>query len=172
MDESIAMAGMIVMAIVLIVGIAICALSIIAWWKIFKKAGEPGWKIFIPIYNSYVQYKIARIPILFWVYLLIGAVYSFAYARTGVDALIQNLILDGTFAPLNVPMVVVSIVAYIAMLVILIIYSVKLAKAFGRSGAFAVGLIFLPLIFQCILAFGKSEYVKIEEPVLDNTEEL
>ena len=172
MDESIALAVMIVMAIVLIVGIAVCTLEIIAWWKIFKKAGEPGWKIFIPIYNGYVQYKIARIPKLFWVYLILGFVNSFAYARAGFDTLMQSLISDGTYTPLNMPMVAVMSIAYIAMLVILIIYNIKLAKAFGRSGAFAVGLIFLPLIFQCILGLGKSEYVKIEEPILDNTEEL
>lgn len=162
MEEKIAMVAIIAAAVALIVGIAVCVLLITAWWKIFKKAGEPGWKIFIPVYNSYIQYKIARIPILFWVSLIIGAVYSFAYSRTGVDALIQNLILDGTFTPLNVPMVVVSAITYIAMFVITIIYSIKLAKAFGRSGAFAVGLIFLPFIFQCILGFGKSEYVKFE----------
>ena len=26
-------------------------LTVIATWKIFKKAGEPGWKCLIPIYN-------------------------------------------------------------------------------------------------------------------------
>jgi hypothetical protein len=34
-----------------------------------------------------------------------------------------------------------------------------LAKAFGRSGWFALGLIFLSPIFYGILAFGSSEYI-------------
>ena len=38
--------------------------------------------------------------------------------------------------------------------------NVKLAKVFGKSGLFAVGLIFLSVIFQLILAFGSAEYVK------------
>lgn len=36
--------------------------------------------------------------------------------------------------------------------------SINLSKAFGRSGAFAVGLFFLQPIFICILGFGNSEY--------------
>ena len=44
-------------------------------------------------------------------------------------------------------------------IVISIIVWVKLAKAFGQSGAFAVGLIFLPNIFQLILGFGNYAYI-------------
>ena len=46
----------------------------------------------------------------------------------------------------------------LANFVILIITYVKLANAFGKSGAFAVGLVFLPAIFMPILAFGSAEY--------------
>ena len=35
---------------------------------------------------------------------------------------------------------------------------VRLAKAFGKSGGFAAGLIFLPYIFIPLLAFGKETY--------------
>ena len=35
---------------------------------------------------------------------------------------------------------------------------IKLAKAFGKSGGFAVGLIFLPYVFYPILAFDGSVY--------------
>ncbi len=43
--------------------------------------------------------------------------------------------------------------------VIAIIFEVKLAKAFGKGGGFAVGLIFLPIIFLPILAFGSAQYI-------------
>jgi hypothetical protein len=43
--------------------------------------------------------------------------------------------------------------------VILIITQVKLAKAFGKGGGFACGLIFLSPIFMLILAFGDARYV-------------
>ena len=35
---------------------------IIAWWKIFEKAGQPGWKAIIPIYNLYILLKIVGKP--------------------------------------------------------------------------------------------------------------
>lgn len=43
--------------------------------------------------------------------------------------------------------------------VISIICMVKLSKAFDQSGAFAVGLIFLPNIFLLILGFGSYTYI-------------
>ena len=41
-------------------------------------------------------------------------------------------------------------------LVFSIICLVKLAKAFGKDTGFAVGLIFLPIVFLPILAFSKN----------------
>ena len=46
-----------------------------------------------------------------------------------------------------------------------IITVVKLAKAFGKSGGFAVGLIFLSVIFYCILAFDQSIYLGVPQDV-------
>ncbi len=41
-----------------IICLALLVLSIVAIWRIFTKAGEPGWASIIPIYNTYVLYKI------------------------------------------------------------------------------------------------------------------
>jgi len=41
-----------------ILSLAISVLAIIALWKIFEKAGEPGWAAIIPFYNLYVLFKI------------------------------------------------------------------------------------------------------------------
>ena len=35
---------------------------------------------------------------------------------------------------------------------------IRLAKAFGKGGGFAAGLIFLPYVFMPLLAFGKGTY--------------
>ena len=43
--------------------------------------------------------------------------------------------------------------------VVMIILYVKLAKAFGKGGGFAAGLIFLCPIFLCILGFGSAQYI-------------
>jgi Family of unknown function (DUF5684) len=37
-------------------------LMLAAMWKMFTKAGQPGWAILIPIYNLYVMCKIAGRP--------------------------------------------------------------------------------------------------------------
>jgi len=34
-------------------------LMIVAGWKIFEKAGEEGWKVLIPVYNTYTLFRIA-----------------------------------------------------------------------------------------------------------------
>jgi hypothetical protein len=41
---------------------AIIILLIAAMWKVFSKAGQPGWAAIIPIYNIYVLCKVAGRP--------------------------------------------------------------------------------------------------------------
>ncbi len=41
--------------VVLVIGI----IAIVACWKIFTKAGEPGWASIVPFYSQYVLFKIA-----------------------------------------------------------------------------------------------------------------
>lgn len=45
-----------------IVGGLVGLLTIIAMWRIFTKAGQPGWAAIIPIYNVYVLLKVAGRP--------------------------------------------------------------------------------------------------------------
>lgn len=45
--------------ILLIITLIYYILIIIGVWKMYKKAGEAGWKCLIPIYKSYIQAKIA-----------------------------------------------------------------------------------------------------------------
>ena len=54
----------------LIVMLAIALVMIIAYWKIFEKAGKPGWAILIPIYNLIVLLEIVGKP-LWWFFLLL-----------------------------------------------------------------------------------------------------
>ena len=108
-----------------VVYLAIAVLGIIAMWKLFEKAGEPGWASIIPFYNVYVLFKIT------W-----GNGWKFLF--------------------LLIP---------IANIVFMIITMVKLAKAFGQGGRFAVGRIFLSIIFYCILAFGPATYLGVPQDV-------
>ena len=45
-----------------IIYFAFLIFMIAAMWKIFTKAGQPGWAILIPFYNLYVMCKIAGRP--------------------------------------------------------------------------------------------------------------
>ncbi|MEX2394011.1 MAG: DUF5684 domain-containing protein [Actinomycetota bacterium] len=98
---------------------AFIALFIAAGWRIFTKAGQPGWAILIPLYNTYVLLKVVGRPGWWLILYLIPCV--------GV--------------------------------VVLIITSLDLAKSFGKSAGFGVGLALLSPIFYPILAFGSAQYV-------------
>jgi hypothetical protein len=41
---------------------AIAIFFIAAFWRVFEKAGQPGWAAIIPIYNAYILLKIAGKP--------------------------------------------------------------------------------------------------------------
>lgn len=49
-------------------GLAFAVIVIIGLWKLFEKAGEPGWAAIIPIFNVIVLLKIAGRPV-WWVVL-------------------------------------------------------------------------------------------------------
>ena len=44
--------------VVSIIALAICIVVLIAEWKIFTKAGQPGWAVLIPFYGTWVLFKI------------------------------------------------------------------------------------------------------------------
>ena len=98
--------------------VVVCLVMLVIEWKIFTKAGKPGWACIIPIYNIWVMYQIicGRGTAMFR---LLIPIYNIYWA---------------------------------------IKTQIKMAHAYGKSTGFGVGLIFLPLIFQAILAFGSAKY--------------
>ena len=54
----------------IIFSLAILVLMIAAMWKIFTKAGKPGWASIIPIYNFIILLEIVGKPI-WWILLVI-----------------------------------------------------------------------------------------------------
>jgi hypothetical protein len=66
-----------------VVYLAIIALMLVAMWKIFVKAGRPGWAALIPIYNAYVMLKIVGRPgwwLLLFIVPFVGFVVSIILA--------------------------------------------------------------------------------------------
>ena len=113
----------------LIVVLAIAVFLIACQWKIYSKAGKPGWACLVPIYNIVVLLEIVNKPV-WWILLMLIPIVNF---------------------------------------VIAIIIIIELAKAFGKDGGFAVGLLLLPIVFYPLLAFGDSQYVygAKEQPTSD-----
>ncbi len=102
-----------------VVWLAISILVLASFWKIFAKAGKPGWAAIIPIYNLVVYLQIVNRPI-WWIILM--------------------------FIPL-------------VNVVIWIIVTNDLAKAFGKGVGWTIGMLFLGFIFYPILGFGSDPYV-------------
>ena len=53
------------------IGLISALIAVIAYWKIFSKAGEPGWAAIVPFYNLYELYKITWGNGIFFLLLLI-----------------------------------------------------------------------------------------------------
>ena len=54
--------------LILFIQLAIIIVMLVACWKVFTKAGQPGWAAIIPIYNLYVLITIVGKP---WWWLLL-----------------------------------------------------------------------------------------------------
>lgn len=90
--------------------LAILVFFIVVMWKIFTKAGQPGWAAIIPIYNVYIMLKIAGKPgwwlLLFLipiVNLVIGIMVVVALAQSfgkGVGFAIGMILLSFIFYPI------------------------------------------------------------------------
>ena len=128
------------LAMMIIPILAVAVLVFIAWCRILAKANRNWWGMFIPFYGSYLTYEIAGVPGFFWTTLICSIVSSVLTAiAPGIGGFL-------------------TAVTAILSLVLSIIHCVKLSKAFGHGGGFAVGLIFLGPIFLMILGFGSSNY--------------
>lgn len=135
----------------------VAVFTIIAGWKIFAKAGEKGWKILIPIYNSYIALKIVGMNFWGWFCSILGC--------SLIATLFGGLVYENTSA--GYQLVSANPVGYIFLLasgilslILGILFCVRLAKSFKKGIGFTLGLIFLPFIFEMILAFGSAKYDK------------
>jgi len=104
--------------IFLLIELLILAVVVAGLWKVFVKAGQPGWAAVVPIYNLIVLLNIARKP-LWWIVLCV------------------------------IPFV---------NLIAAILISIAVARNFGKSVAFGVGLALLPFVFYPMLGFSDAIY--------------
>ena len=156
--------------IYLIIIFAIAACCIIAMWKLFTKAGKPGWAAIVPFYNWIVFLQIAKKP---WWYLLPGIIAYVLMIISSSTANIMSLSLyDYGYYDYSGGWMYFNIVLWfmiIALLVVGIVFwvkaSINFAKAFGKSAGYGVGLFFIFPIMGMILAFNKNtQYVGLPDP--------
>lgn len=67
-----------------IVYLGIIGLMIAGFWKVFEKAGEPGWAAIVPIYNVVVLLKISGKPVWWVVLFFIPMVNAIAAILVGI----------------------------------------------------------------------------------------
>ena len=101
-----------------VVGLAVVIAMIAGIWKVFEKAGRPGWGCLIPIYIVILLLGMAGKP-LWWIVLLI------------------------------VPLV---------SIIISIMINIEVAKNFGKSTGYGLGLALLPMFFYPMLGFSDARY--------------
>ena len=142
-----------------IISLAFIALAIIAYWRIFVKAGEAGWKAIIPFYNAYTALKLFWKTSIFWIGIGLGVGTSIGYGMATYGAVALAIYGGGGNTAVMVIGFILAFGCGITAFVLEIMFLNRVSKAFGHGAGFTVGLIFLNFIFILILAFGKSERV-------------
>ena len=158
------------------INLAVMVLTIIASWIMYAKAGEPGWAAIVPFYSSYVRFKIAGKKKLFWGYLVatIGIIVGciilmYEIIASGLSVMTSDYMgsyYDSTYGyagsriGAHMGMLIFAVILIIAAMIVALVMSilccVGLSHAFGKGAGFACGLIFLNVIFVCIIAFNKN----------------
>lgn len=71
--------------VVSLIPLAITVLSIVAMWKLFKKAGYQGWESIIPIYNLVILFKIAGLAAWYILLMLIPFVNIYVIFKLYIE---------------------------------------------------------------------------------------
>lgn len=154
----------IIMWIVVAIGRSIC----------IKKAGEKSWKAFIPIYGTYILYKISGMSGYWIIINIISNIISYVGIIISMSMLSELNNIDITSSPytalekineLSTKYAIVSGIKNIfqflfsaGTLALSIVWSIKFCKSFGKSGGYIAGMILVPFVFYYIIGLGDAEY--------------
>ncbi len=125
----------VLLAIWLLIVIAIYVVTVIGLWKMYVKAGRPGWAAIVPVYNWWVWVEMIGKP------------------RWWFWALVASVLLSW------IP--VVGIILSLLMFVLYLLGCLEMAKAFDRGSGTGIGLWLVPFVFAPILGFGDAQYVGV-----------
>lgn len=133
-----------------VISIAFSILYIIGQYRVFQKAGVPGWKALIPYHHLKVEAQIAEKEELFkWEIITCLGIYFFLavavyYGEDNLFALVFGIAMTIVFWVLS--MIVNWKIRY------------ALCTLFGKSKNFAVGMLLFSEVFMLILGFDDSKY--------------
>ena len=130
-------------------------LIVIGSWRIFEDRGEKGWKALIPIYSTYILFKLFYQVKQFW-YFVVGLIVFFISEMYLNVSLIMGILGDN----ISLSVYLSGIVAITSLVWVLYVdwkFSCSIANFYDKGTGFAVGLLLLPGIFLCILAYSKTE---------------
>ena len=116
-------------------------ISAIGYRKMFQKAGEAGWKAFIPYFKDFVCFKLSWNIKVFIPFLLTALLFHFL---PDSELLVVSL--------LTLACAIINLVLHIKL-------DIRVAKSFGKTTGWGVLLFFFPFVVSLILGFGKAEYI-------------
>ena len=158
--------GMILVAVAYLAGI----------WKVFAKAGQPGWAVLIPVYNFIILLRIAGLP-WYWVFTtlivlipILGLIAYLAWVVL-VHAILWGFPVAGFLlspqaiqeaAAYGDRLLELALIAGFGMILFaawVVWVHHRISTRFGQGVGFTIGLTLLGPIFWLILGFGSSKYV-------------
>lgn len=126
--------------VLLSIALVICICSYWGLWHMFKKMGMAGWKCLIPVYSTWIVFKIIWKSSVFWFQLSIGIMVNLLPAS-------------------NIPYkTLIGIIGIAVDAVITLMLHYKLSRAFGHGILFTLGLCICPPLFYMILGLGNSKF--------------
>ena len=126
---------------ILIIALAVSIVTLIAQWKLYKKAGKSGWEAIVPFYCNYVLVEIAGLKWYWFLFFFVPLVFQFI----GLEFL-----------------------GWVAYLFAMFNIFYNISKKFNKGIGFAIcATLFTPI---CIMILGFSSKAKYDAsiPVSEN----
>lgn len=144
----------VIYGMIMLVSLAVLVLSFIAHWKLFEKAGEPGWSAIIPVYNYFKVVKIATGRFLLaWVYFAVAAFYTVFYFAIAIITTVGEI---DESSPIFLIIMAIPYLISIPMCVLSGYVNYMFAKSYGQTTLVCVLSIFFGGIVFIVLGFDRK----------------
>lgn len=153
--ESVALIFVVFLALILILlAIGLCVFSYWGLWKMYKKAGQDGWKVLIPYYNNWVlMVDIAGLHMGYFIALIVLSLLSVVVGF--IPGLFASLGIE--LGAINYVFSILSWIVSIASILIDVAMMYNLSKKFNKGIGWVVLSMFFSFITLPLLGFLKSE---------------